>query len=128
MPGEQADDALRAAAALKPHGITTILTRLGENLTKIEEFEEVTEHYLDLLDRVAASGLDAHISIKPTQLGLDLDRALCERNLDRLTERAGKHGKMPSPEGAKVTSGNAWEKATFGPRTAMSAALSWLLV
>jgi proline dehydrogenase len=88
MPGEQIDDALRAAAALKPQGITTILTKLGENLTGVDEAEQVTRHYLDVLDRVEASGLDAHISIKPTQLGLDLDRALCERNLDRLIERA----------------------------------------
>ena len=88
MPGEQIDDALRAAAELKPQGITTILTKLGENLTHADEAEQVTLHYLDVLDRVAASGLDAHISIKPTQLGLDLDRALCERNLDRLIARA----------------------------------------
>ena len=88
MPGEQIDDALRAARELKPQGITTILTKLGENLTGVEEAEDVTQHYLDVLDRVANSGLDAHISIKPTQLGLDLDRALCERNLDRLIERA----------------------------------------
>ena len=88
MPGEQIEDALRAAAELKPQGITTILTKLGENLTGVEEAEDVTQHYLDVLDRVATSGLDAHISIKPTQLGLDLDRALCERNLDRLIERA----------------------------------------
>jgi proline dehydrogenase len=88
MPGEQIDDAIRAAAELKPQGITTILTKLGENVTHADEAEEVTRHYLDVLDRVAASGLDAHISIKPTQLGLDLDRALCERNLDRLMERA----------------------------------------
>ena len=88
MPGEQVEDALRAAAELKPQGITTILTKLGENLTGVDEAEQVTLHYLDLLDRIAASGLDAHISIKPTQLGLDLDRALCERNLDRLIERA----------------------------------------
>ena len=39
-----------------------------------------------------AAGLDAHISIKPTQLGLDLDRALCERNMDRLVERAEQLG------------------------------------
>jgi proline dehydrogenase len=88
MPGEQIDDALRAATELKPQGITTILTKLGENLTGVEEAEEVTQHYLDVVDRVGNSGLDAHISIKPTQLGLDLDRALCERNLDRLIERA----------------------------------------
>jgi proline dehydrogenase len=88
MPGEQIDDALRAAAELKPQGITTILTRLGENLTGTNEAEQVTLHYLDVLDRIAASGLDAQISVKPTQLGLDFDRALCERNLDRLVARA----------------------------------------
>ena len=88
MPGEHVEDALRAAAELKPQGITTILTKLGENLTGVEEAEQVTLHYLDVLDRIDASGLDAHISIKPTQLGLDFDRALCERNLDRLVERA----------------------------------------
>ena len=89
MPGETSDDAVRAAQELKPQGITTILTRLGENLRTEEEFEEVTTHYLDVLDRIAAAGLDAHISIKPTQLGLDLDPALCDRNLMRLIERAG---------------------------------------
>jgi proline dehydrogenase len=88
MPGETSDDAVRAAQALKPQGITTILTRLGENLTSEDEFEEVTAHYLDVLDRIATAGLDAHISIKPTQLGLDLDPALCDRNLLRLIERA----------------------------------------
>jgi proline dehydrogenase len=87
MPGERIDDALEAAKQLQGLGITTILTHLGENLTKVEEAEQVTRHYLDVLDRVAGAGLDAHISIKPTQLGLDLDRALCERNLDRLVER-----------------------------------------
>ncbi len=45
-----------------------------------------------MLDKVAAAGLDAQISIKPTQLGLDLDRAMCERNLERLIERAEQRG------------------------------------
>jgi proline dehydrogenase len=88
MPGERVEDALEAAQAQQKLGITTILTRLGENLAKADEFEEVTEHYLEVLDKVAAAGLDAQISIKPTQLGLDLDRGLCERNMDRLVERA----------------------------------------
>jgi proline dehydrogenase len=94
MPGEQIEDALRAAAELKPQGITTILTKLGENLTSVDEAEEVTLHYLDVLDRIAAAGLDAHISIKPTQLGLDFDRALSERNFDRLLERAEARNNM----------------------------------
>jgi proline dehydrogenase len=88
MPGEKIDDALRAAAALKPERITTILTRLGENLTRLDEAEEVTEHYLDVLDRVQSAGLDAQISVKPTQLGLDLDAAVCQHNLDRIIEKA----------------------------------------
>jgi proline dehydrogenase len=88
MPGEQDEDALAAAREQQKLGVTTIFTRLGENLTRREEFEEVTQHYLDVIDKIAAAGLDAHISIKPTQLGLDLDRALGERNLDRLIARA----------------------------------------
>ena len=88
MPGERIEDALAAAKAQQTLGITTILTRLGENLTREEEFEEVTQHYLDVIDKIAEAGLDAHISIKPTQLGLDLSRELCERNIDRLIERA----------------------------------------
>ena len=86
MPGEGMDDALDAARSLKAQGITTILTHLGENLTTAQEAEDVTRHYLELLDKVAAAALDAQISIKPTQLGLDLDRAICERNLDRLLD------------------------------------------
>ena len=95
MPGEHIDDALDAAERLKPERITTILTRLGENLTRLDEAEEVTRHYLDVLDRVHARGLDAQVSVKPTQLGLDLDAAVCERNLDRILEKAEQLGNVP---------------------------------
>jgi proline dehydrogenase len=87
MPGETIDDALRAAAEQKRDGINTILTRLGENITRIEEAEEVTQHYFEVLDKIAAAGLDAQVSVKPTQLGLDQDLAVCRSNLDRLIER-----------------------------------------
>jgi proline dehydrogenase len=86
MPGETIDEALGAAKELQAGRINTILTRLGENLTKAEEAEQVTQHYFEVLDKIAAAGLDAEISVKPTQLGLDLDRALCWRNIDRLIE------------------------------------------
>jgi proline dehydrogenase len=88
MPGEELADALRAARELRPQGFTVILTALGENVTTAEEAEAVTAHYLEAFDQVAEAGLDAQISVKPTQLGLDLDAALCERNLGRLLERA----------------------------------------
>jgi len=95
MPGETVEEALAAAATLKPQGINTILTRLGEGVTKLDEAEKVTQHYLDVLDKVKAIGLDAQISVKPTQLGLDLDAAQCQRNLDRICEKAERLGNVP---------------------------------
>ena len=88
MPGEQLADAMAAAAALEKQRVHAIFTKLGENLTREDEAEEVTRHYLDVLDAIEAAGIDAHISVKPTQLGLDLDRELCFRNLQRLVDRA----------------------------------------
>jgi proline dehydrogenase len=88
MPGERLKDAMDAAAAQESRGINTIFTKLGENLTRVEDAEEVTLHYLDVLDKVSAAGLRAQISVKPTQLGLDLDKELCFRNLQRLVDRA----------------------------------------
>ena len=79
---------MAAAAAQEARGVSTIFTKLGENLTRVDEAEEVTRHYLDVLDQVKAAGLRAQISVKPTQLGLDLDTELCFRNLQRLVDRA----------------------------------------
>jgi proline dehydrogenase len=89
MPGERLEDALEAATRLREQGIGTLLTRLGENLADAHEADEVTDHYRRVFDAVTAAGLDAQISIKPTQLGLDLDRERCFRNLRALVERAG---------------------------------------
>jgi proline dehydrogenase len=88
MPGERLEDAMAAAAAQQQQGVRTMFTKLGENLTRVDDAEAVTLHYLDVLDKVQAAGLDAHISVKPTQLGLDLDNELCFRNLQRLIDRA----------------------------------------
>jgi len=92
MPGERLEDAMAAAAAQQNRGVGTLLTRLGENVTRVEEAEEVTRHYLDVFDRVRAAGLRAQVSVKPTQLGLDLDRELCFSNLQRLVDRAAERG------------------------------------
>src|SRR4026209_1428458 len=88
MPGERLEDAMAAAATQPTHGARAIFTKLGETLTRVDEAEEFTQHYLDVLDRVQAAGLEAQVSVKPTQLGLDLDADLCFRNLQRLGDRA----------------------------------------
>jgi proline dehydrogenase len=85
MPGETVEEALEASRAL---GVGTVLTRLGENVRDIGQAQEVTRHYLDVLDRVARDRLDVEISVKLTQLGLDLSREESEKNLSALIERA----------------------------------------
>src|SRR5947208_2365275 len=88
MPGERLEDAMGAAEKQQGQGIGTILTKLGENVTSRDEAEAVAQHYLDVLDKVRAAGLRAQISVKPTQLGLDLDKEFCFENLQRLVEKA----------------------------------------
>lgn len=95
MPGETMADALGAAREIgERQGIGTLLTHLGENLASLAEAEAVTAHYLDLIDRVRAAGLDAQVSVKLTQLGLDLETAECFRNVLALVERAEQAGSM----------------------------------
>jgi proline dehydrogenase len=88
MPGESLDDALAAAQALRPLGMGTILTHLGENVADRAEADAVAAHYLEVADRIAQSGLDAEISIKLTQLGLDLGDDVALANVKRIAERA----------------------------------------
>ena len=89
MPGERIEDAIAAASQQQSEGAGVILTHLGENVTTRDEAEDVTRHNLQVLARASEAGLDAHVSIKPTQLGLDLDPELCHRNVQRLVDRAG---------------------------------------
>jgi proline dehydrogenase len=88
MPGETVEEALDAAEFFRPHGIGILFTQLGENLTDLSEAEAVAQHYHRLLDMIAARGMDAEISVKPTQLGLDLDREAAERLLGGLADHA----------------------------------------
>jgi proline dehydrogenase len=88
IPGERLEDALEAARTLQEQGAGAILTQLGENVADAAEAEQVTRHYLEVLDQVAAASLDAQISVKLTQLGLDLDPQRCLANLTALVERA----------------------------------------
>jgi proline dehydrogenase len=90
MPGETLEEALAAAQALKGKRIGTVFTRLGENVSEREEATKVTEHYLEVLGRVAALGLGAEISVKLTQLGLDLSPDFCFENLSEIVQRAPK--------------------------------------
>ena len=88
MPGETLDAALGAAADLRERGMSTVLTELGENVSDVAHADAVMRHYMDALAKSAASSLDCHISVKLTQLGLDVDAAVCLDHLRTLAARA----------------------------------------
>ncbi|HEV8612001.1 MAG TPA: proline dehydrogenase family protein [Gemmatimonadales bacterium] len=92
MPGEELADALDAAAALAPLGLGALLTKLGENLTAESDAVEVRDHYLEVFDQVKARKLIAHVSVKPTQLGLDFSQAHCADHLEMLAQKAESTG------------------------------------
>ena len=73
MPGETADSALAEGVKFQVEGISQLYTRLGENLTRIEEADEVAAHYRVVLDEIRDRRLDGEVSVKLTQLGFDLD-------------------------------------------------------
>ena len=92
MPGETMEEALDAAEQFRPHGIGILYTHLGENLTQPAQAKAVADHYHDVLDKVRARGQDAEISVKPTQLGLDLDAGATLGHLDALAAHAAEGG------------------------------------
>ena len=84
MPGETLDDAITAARELKKKNISAVLTHLGENVFDKQEAEKVAAHYQHALGKIRSENLDIEISVKLTQLGLDLSPEICEHNLRRL--------------------------------------------
>lgn len=92
MPGERLEDALDAAARFRQHGITTIVTQLGENVTQRSQAEGVCQHYLHALDEIRTRALDSEPSVKLTQLGLDVSKDLCMQLLDTIAARANTLG------------------------------------
>lgn len=88
MPGEHLDDALRAAKKLNENGVFGVLTHLGENVKEHSEAEEVVRGYVTALEQIRTGNIVAEISVKLTQLGLDLDAELCRANLTRIVENS----------------------------------------
>lgn len=84
MPGESLDAAIEAARGLERKNIGSVFTNLGENVKDRAEALEVTGHYVEVLRRIHESGLNTEVSVKLTQLGLDLSPEFCFENLDRI--------------------------------------------
>lgn len=92
VAGETLDDALRAAADLNRRGFRVTLDHLGERVTDRPTAETAAEAYLESLEAIARSRADSTISLKLTQLGLEIDEELCAGHLERIVARAGELG------------------------------------
>lgn len=88
MPGETAADAIITAKSFGEAGISTIFTYLGENISDLSKAAQVTDHYLNVLEQIAAEGLQTEISLKLTQLGFDLSGEKTFENFTRIAARA----------------------------------------
>ena len=92
IAGETIEEAIAAAKALQARGLLITLDYLGESVRSLEEAAAATREYLRLLDVIVASGIERNVSLKLTQLGIDVDRATCIDNLRRILEPAQRHG------------------------------------
>lgn len=94
MPGERLSDALDAAQGLVDAQIGTLITRLGETLTGEPNTDEVRDHYVSALGEITRRSLPTLLSVKPTQLGLNVSVAECVRQMMPIATRAKQAGAM----------------------------------
>ncbi|MGH9789573.1 MAG: proline dehydrogenase family protein [Candidatus Acidiferrales bacterium] len=92
VAGETLDDAIAAASVCNRAGMKASLDFLGENVASESEARQVRQMYLGIFDRIAAEKLEANVSLKLTQLGLDLSFDLCAELLESIVAHAAGHG------------------------------------
>jgi proline dehydrogenase len=88
IAGETIEEAIAAARAVEARGFLQTLDYLGESVTTLAAADDATREYLRIIDAVVASGIGRNLSLKLTQLGLDVDRASAVDNLRKIFDRA----------------------------------------
>ena len=88
IAGETVEEAIAAARAASARGVLITLDLLGESVTNLDEATTATREYLDVVEAVIASDVERNLSLKLTQLGLDVDKATAIDNIRKILERA----------------------------------------
>ena len=94
MPGETSEAAIEGAVRLSGSRITSVLALLGENVTEADEAAEVARHYQAVLEEIANLELEAEISVKLTQLGIDIGPEVAAANLENILATAEERGQF----------------------------------
>ena len=88
IAGESVEEAIDAARAIQARNLLLTLDLLGESVSTLEQADAATREYLRVVDAIVRSGIERNISLKLTQLGLDVDKASAVDNLRKILERA----------------------------------------
>jgi len=88
VAGDTSAEAIKAVAELRRKGIMATMDVLGESVKDRDTAEKAVAAYLELLDVIKAAESDAHISLKLTQQGLDIDTEYCYQNVRKIIEKA----------------------------------------
>lgn len=90
VPGENIESAIDHSKKLNRNGVNAILNQLGEHYDEREPAREDTQAYTHLIENINAAGVDACVSVKPSQLGLEIDDEFFKENLGEIVETANK--------------------------------------
>lgn len=94
VAGEALDEAIAVTRDLNERDMSVTLDHLGESVESRDQAKQATDDYIAILERIDREGVKSGISIKPTQIGLAIDRDLCRANLRRIAEAARRHGRF----------------------------------
>ncbi|WP_045521632.1 proline dehydrogenase family protein [Neobacillus niacini] len=92
VAGTNIDEVIKSIKELNAQGISCTVDNLGEFVFKEEEATEAKEQILNVIEAIHEHKVDAHISLKPTQLGLDIEYSICLNNLREIVDRANNYG------------------------------------
>lgn len=92
VAGETLDAALDVIARIRAGGLHATVDVLGESVTSPEAARAAADRYVETLSALAARGLDGNVSLKLTQMGLDIGHDVCRANVERVFRRAAETG------------------------------------
>jgi proline dehydrogenase len=88
VAGDTFADGLEAGRRINRENIAVTFDRLGESVTSLAEAEASRDEYVRVLEEISDHHLDANVSIKLTQFGMDISEQACRANVEQLVQRA----------------------------------------
>jgi len=92
VAGETIDEAIATVRDVNTSNLSASLDLLGESVLHVEEAQRACRTYLDLLDRIHSAQANANVSVKLTQMGLDIDEQVCVNNMRSIIGKARQYG------------------------------------